>query len=99
KSHFVSMGRMIAPIAPRFSRHLIRRSVIDHRFCMPLKSLLQTIKGCGFEIEAVVPRDAQHSDNSSVAVRSLFAIGDLSWKMLRCHLAPGAMIYARKPTA
>ena len=99
KSHFVSIGRMIEPLAPKFSRHLIRRSVIDHRFCMPLKSLLHTIKDCGFDIEGVIPRDAQHSDDSSMAVRSLFAIGDLSWKMLGCHVAPGAMIYARKPIA
>ncbi len=99
KAHFVTIGRMIQPLAPKFSRHLIRRSVSDHRFCMPLKSLLQTIEDCGFEIENVVPRDAQHSNDSSVAVRSLFALGDLSWKILRCHLAPGATIYARKPMA
>lgn len=99
KSHFVSIGRAIRPIAPKFGKLLIRRSVTDHRFCMPLKSLLHTIEACGFSIESVVPRDAQHSDESSIAVRSLFAIGQLSWKMLRCHLAPGAMIYARKPNA
>ena len=97
KAHFVSIGRMIQSVAPKFGRHLIRRSVIDHRFCMPLTSLLHTIKDCGFNIEDVVPRDAQQSDYSSMAVRSLFALGDLSWKILGCHLAPGAMIYARKP--
>lgn len=99
KSHFVSIGRVIKPIAPNFSNQLIRRSIGDHRFSMPLKTLLQTIEFSGFRIEDVVPRDAQHSDDSSIAVRALFKIGDLSWKMLRCHLAPGAMIYARKPNA
>ncbi|MEZ6034284.1 MAG: methyltransferase domain-containing protein [Planctomycetaceae bacterium] len=97
KSHFVAIGRALQPVAPGFSRRFIRRSVIDHRFCMPLRSLLKTISACGFQVESVVPRDAQHSDRSSAAVRMLFAIGDLSWKMLGCHLAPGAMIYARKP--
>jgi SAM-dependent methyltransferase len=99
KSHFVSIGRVIKPIAPKFGNQLIRRSIGDHRFCMPLKTLLHTIEVCGFRIEEVVPRDAQHSDRSSVAVRTLFKVGDLSWKMLRFHLAPGAMIYARKPHA
>jgi SAM-dependent methyltransferase len=97
KSHFVSIGRALQPVAPGFSRNLIRRSVIDHRFCMPLRSLLKTITACGFQIESVVPRDAQHSELSSTAVRLLFAIGDLSWKTLGVHLAPGATIYARKP--
>lgn len=97
KSHFVSIGRALQHIAPGFSRRFIRRSVIDHRFCMPLKSLLRTISASGFQVASVVPADAQHSDRSSAAVRLLFAIGDLSWRILGCHLAPGAMIYARKP--
>ena len=99
KAHFVSIGRMMQPVASKFGRYLIRRSVIDYRFCMPLRSLLRTMKNCGFDFEGVVPRDARHSDDSSMAVRSLFAIGDLSWKMLGCHIAPGAVIYARKPLA
>ena len=98
KSHFVSIGLLIESIAPKFGRKLIRRSVTDHRFCMPLKSLLQTIEVCGFRIESVVPRDALHSNNSSLPVRWLFAIGGLSWKMLRCQLAPATMIIARKPS-
>ena len=97
KAHFVSAGLLIRSIAPKFGGRLLRRSVIDHRFCMPLKSLLKTIQGSGFHIESVVPRDAQHSDHSSLPVRSLFAIGDFTWKVLGCHVAPGAMIYARKP--
>ncbi|MFM7037163.1 MAG: class I SAM-dependent methyltransferase [Planctomycetaceae bacterium] len=97
KAHFVSAGLLIRSIAPKFGDRLIRRSVIDHRFCMPLKSLLETIERSGFHIESVVPGDAQHSDHSSLPVRSLFAVGDFIWKVLRCHIAPGAMIYARKP--
>jgi 2-polyprenyl-3-methyl-5-hydroxy-6-metoxy-1,4-benzoquinol methylase len=97
KAHFVSAGLLIKSIAPKFGGRLIRRSVIDHRFCMPLKSLLKTVEGSGFQIESVVPRDAQHSDHSSLPVRSLFAVGDFTWKVLGCHVAPGAMIYARKP--
>jgi SAM-dependent methyltransferase len=99
KSQFISVGRALSPVAPGFSKRLIRRAVTDHRFCMPLKSLLHTIEDSGFEIISVAPRDAQHSDGSSLAVRSLFAIGDLSWKLLGTNLAPGAMIFARKPAA
>ena len=96
KSHFVSAGRVLSSFAPEFSRQLIRRAVTDHRFCMPLKSLLRTIEECGFDVVSVDPRDAQHSSESSLAVRSLFAIGGMTWKMLKTNLAPGAMIFARK---
>lgn len=98
KSHFVTAGRALGPVAPKLSRQLIRRAVTDHRFCMPLPSLLETIRQCGFTIEVVSTRDAQHSNQSSLAVRSLFSLGELTWKMLRKNLAPGAMIFARKPS-
>ena len=97
KSQFISAGRLLSPVAPRFSQGLIRRAVTDHRFCMPLSSLLKTVQSAGFEIVTASPRGAQHSRQSSFAVRSLFAVGDFTWRYLKTAIAPGAVIVARKP--
>ncbi|MEZ6058857.1 MAG: methyltransferase domain-containing protein [Planctomycetaceae bacterium] len=99
KSPFVTAGNLVRPVLPGLSDRLIRRAVTDHRFCMPLRSLLATIEGCGFYIESASPRGAAHSAESSAAVRALFAAGILSWHLLRFAIAPGALVVARKRAA
>ncbi len=96
KSPFITAGRLLQPVFPDSSRRLIRRAVTDHRFSMPLKSLLKTIDGCGFDIELASPRGAGHSAESTPMVRALFAAGTVSWHALRIAIAPGALIVARK---
>lgn len=97
KSPFITAGRLLSLIAPQTSKKLIRRAITDHRFSMPLKSLLRVVESSGFEILEASPRGAQHSDGSPLSVKAAFGIGTLTWHTMRIPLAPGAMIFARKP--
>lgn len=96
KAPFISAGRVIQKVAPGFSKKLIRKAITDHRFSMPLKSLLTTIETAGFEVLEASPRGAQHSDDTALAVRAAFALGAFTWHSLGIALAPGALIFARR---
>ncbi|MEZ6122169.1 MAG: class I SAM-dependent methyltransferase [Planctomycetaceae bacterium] len=98
KAPFISAGRALQKVAPGFSKKLIRRAITDHRFSMPLNSLLTTIQNSGFEILEASPKGAQHSDDSAFGVRAAFALGTFTWHSLGVALAPGALIFARKPS-
>lgn len=96
KAPFISAGRVMQKVVPGFSKKLIRKAITDHRFSMPLKSLLTTIEISGFDILEASPRGAQHSDDTALAVRAAFALGTFTWHSLGIALAPGTLIFARK---
>ncbi len=96
KSSYITTGRMVGSVSPSFSKKLIRRAIADHRFSMPLKSLLKTIEGAGFEIESASPRGAQHTDNMPLGARAAFAMGTLLWHGLGVSIAPTTLVFARK---
>lgn len=96
KAPFISAGRVMQKVVPGFSKKLIRKAITDHRFSMPLKSLLTTIEDAGFDVLEASPKGAQHSDDTALGVRAAFALGTFTWHSLGIALAPGALIYAQK---
>ena len=99
KAPFISAGRVMQKVAPGFSKKLIRRAITDHRFSMPLGSLLKTIEAAGFKVLAASPKGAQHSDDTAFGVRAAFALGTFTWHSLGIALAPGALIFAQKKSS
>lgn len=99
KSSYVTTGRLVAPFSQQLSRKLIRRAIADHRFSMPLKSLLRTIEAAGFEIVSASPRKAQHTDGMPLSARAAFAVGTLLWHGLGVSIAPTTLVFARKKAA
>jgi len=99
KAPFISAGRVMQKVAPGFSKKLIRRAITDHRFSMPLGSLLKTIEAAGFDVLEASPKGAQHSEDTTFGVRAAFALGSFTWHSLGIALAPGALIFAQKKAA
>ncbi|MCP4174811.1 MAG: class I SAM-dependent methyltransferase [Fuerstiella sp.] len=96
KSAFITTGRMMGTVSARISKKLIRRAIADHRFSMPLKSLLKTVEDAGFEILSASPRGAQHTDSAPLGARAAFAMGTLLWHRLGLSIAPTTLVFARK---
>ncbi|MEQ9410554.1 MAG: class I SAM-dependent methyltransferase [Fuerstiella sp.] len=99
KSSYITTGRMVGTVSPGFSKKLIRRAIADHRFSMPLKSLLRTVRAAGFEILSASPRGAQHTDNMPLPARAAFAMGTMLWHSLGVSIAPTTLVFARKIAA
>ncbi len=99
KAPFISAGRVMQKVVPGFSKKLIRKAITDHRFSMPLKSLLTTIEDAGFDVLEASPRGAQHSEDTALGVRAAFALGTFTWHSLGIALAPGTLIFAQKKSA
>jgi SAM-dependent methyltransferase len=97
KSWMFSLGLGIHRIAPGIGKRIMRAAVNDHRFSMPVQSLLELLESCGFEIVYASPRGAVHSDQTRWAVKLAFAFGALVWTISGRFVAPGALILARKP--
>jgi len=97
KSWMFSLGLAVHRIAPSIGKRIMRAAVNDHRFSMPVKSLLELLGSCGFEIVYASPRGAVHSDQTRWAAKLAFAFGALAWAISRRFVAPGALILARKP--
>ena len=96
KSAFVTTGRAVESVSPALSKKLIRRAIADHRFSMPLKSLLRTIQQSGFEVLSASPKGAQYAPDMPPGVRAAFAIGSVLWHGLGISVAPTTLIFARK---
>lgn len=96
KSTYITTGRIVGSFAPSMSKKLIRRAVADHRFSMPLKSLLRTVEDAGFEILSASPKGAQHTDRMPLGARAAFAMGSLLWHGLGVCIAPTTLVFARK---
>jgi len=97
KSWMCTLGIKMSKIAPKIGKKVLKASVNDHRFSMPVRSLLNVIQSSGFQVVYISPRGAVHSHNSRWAVRALFALGSFLWATSGIFMAPGAVIFARKP--
>ncbi len=96
KSAFVTAGRFVGSVAPNVSRKLIRRAIADHRFSMPLKSLLKTVELAGFEVLAATPKGAQHTNEMPLSARAAYKVGTLLWHGLGVSVSPTTLVFARK---
>ncbi len=99
KSWLFSLGLSMSRLAPKRFSALLIESVNDHRFSMPVGSLLELLRSCGFSLVHASPYGALHSDKSRWAVKLAFHIGGLIWKMTGKFTAPGAVILAKKPSS
>ena len=97
KSWLFAIGLRIHGIDRRLAQLFMAQAVNDHRFSMPIKSLLRLIKSNGFTIAHASTAGARHSDNSRIVAKVAFGVGSLLWKTLRIPIGPGALILARKP--
>lgn len=96
KSAFVTAGRVVGTVSPSLSRKLIRRAVADHRFSMPLKSLLKTVEDAGFEVLDATPRGTRDTREMPVDARAAHRLGTLLWHSLGVSIAPSTLIFARR---
>lgn len=99
KSSYITTGRAVGAVSSSLSKKLIRRAIADHRFSMPLKSLLRTVEQAGFEILQATPRGAQHTDGMPLPARAAFAMGTFLWHGLGVSISPTTLVFARKTTA
>jgi SAM-dependent methyltransferase len=97
KSWMFAWGLALHRTAPRLAEALLARSVNDHRFSMPVRSLLRLLADCRFEIVRASPRGAIQSAHSDWTVRLSYALGGLLWATTGIFRAPGALVLARKP--
>lgn len=97
KSWMFSLGLKANKIAPSIGRRIMKGAVNDHRFSMPIRSMVQLLRSCGFNIVYASPRGALHSDQTRLAVKLSFELGAFVWMVSGRFVAPGALILARKP--
>jgi 2-polyprenyl-3-methyl-5-hydroxy-6-metoxy-1,4-benzoquinol methylase len=97
KSWMFSLGLGMHGIAPNIGKRIMRAAVNDHRFSMPVQSLLELLESCGFEVIFASPRGAVHSDQTRLVVKLAFVFGTLVRTISGRFVAPGALILARKP--
>lgn len=98
KSWMFSLGLLLRRFSMAVGNKTIRNAINDHRFSMPLRSLLRVIQDTGFEVRYASPRGAIHSDRTRFPVKLSFALGTLLWEAgIKTFLAPGALVLARKP--
>ena len=97
KSWMARYGAILQQVSPWRGQKILRRAVNDHRFSMPVGSLIVLLERTGFRIISASPRGAIHSDETSLAVKLSFGLGIAIWKALGVFLAPGAVIVAEKP--
>jgi SAM-dependent methyltransferase len=95
KSWLFTTGLLVRNVLPAAGAFLIRKAVNDHRFSMPVKSLLALLKELDFDVVYASPNGALHSDQSSFAVKMAFAFGNVLHRLTGRFLAPGAVIVAR----
>jgi 2-polyprenyl-3-methyl-5-hydroxy-6-metoxy-1,4-benzoquinol methylase len=96
KSWLVSAGIFIKKIALNLGIKIIARGLNDHRFSMPVKSLLKLLKDEGFSMEKINISGAYYSNSSTLAVKLSFIFGDIIYRISGLFIAPGAVIVAKK---
>lgn len=97
KSWACSLGLAIHRIAPSIGKKILMAAVNDHRFSMPVRSLLKVIQSCGFKVVHASPRGAIPSHKTRWIVKLSFVLGSLVWATTGMFVAPGALVLARKP--
>jgi hypothetical protein len=93
-----SLGLAVQRIAPRTAKKILLASVNDHRFSMPVASLLKVIRSIGFEVVYASPRGAIPSIYSRWIAKRAFVSASLIWAATGIFTAPGALVLARKPS-
>lgn len=99
KSAFVTAGRYVGKFSEAMSQKLIRRAVADHRFSMPLPSLIRTVEDSGFEVLSATPRGAQHTSDMPLTARAAYRVGTVLWDRFGVSVAPTSLVFARKKAA
>jgi SAM-dependent methyltransferase len=97
KSWMFSTGLWLRNVSDGLGEKALRASVNDHRFSMPIRSLLKLIRRTGFDVRYASPRGAIYSDRTKLPVKISFAIGTILWQTSGIFVAPGALVLARKP--
>lgn len=97
KSWMFTLGHRVQRINQWLGNRLLRASVNDHRFSMPVRSLLRLLQDAGFEIVYASPRGAIHSHDTRLPTKMAFSLGAFLWDMSGVFMAPGALVMARKP--
>ncbi|HCP13810.1 MAG TPA: hypothetical protein DIT89_15865 [Planctomycetaceae bacterium] len=97
KSWLATIGARLQQVTAVAGQKLLRRAVNDHRFSMPLGSMLGLLEQTGFRVISATPRGAIHSDHTSLPVKLSFGFGTALWHTLGVFLAPGAVVIAEKP--
>ena len=72
KSFYLKIGLKLKIINNRLGNKLIRYSVNDHYFSMPVKSLINELKKIGFNINYASPKGAVYSYQTNPLVKILF---------------------------
>jgi SAM-dependent methyltransferase len=98
KSWLCALGLAVQRIAPSIAKKLLLTSLNDHRFSMPLASLLKVIRDTGFEVVHASPRGALSNSQSGWIARLFFASASLVWEASGIFAAPGALVLAKKPS-
>jgi SAM-dependent methyltransferase len=96
KSWAVTIGRALRKVVPSAGNKLIRRSLNDHRFSMPVSSLKNLLKETGYKIICTSVSGAIHSSESGADVKFSFFVGNLIYKLTRIFLAPGMVLVMKK---
>ncbi|MEO2015137.1 MAG: methyltransferase domain-containing protein [Fuerstiella sp.] len=96
KSALITAGRYVGSFSPGLSKKMIRRAISDHRFSMPLKSLLRTVEQAGFEIVSATPRGTRDTNEMPLDTHAAHKVGTYLWHGLGISVAPASLIFARK---
>lgn len=96
KSWAVTTGRVLRKVIPSIGNKLIRRSLNDHRFSMPVASLKKLLKRSGFAIVTTSVKGAIHSSQSGADVKLSFFIGNIIYRLTGLFLAPGMVLVMKK---
>ncbi len=96
KSWMFSAGLIMHKLFPALGQRVLGKAINDHRFSMPVSSLLKVIRSSGFDIVYASPKGALHSDQSGLPVKIGFGLGILFWSAFGIYVAPGALVISRK---
>jgi len=96
KSKYLVIGRFVKYFSNKLGQKIIKYSVNDHRFSMPLNSMLKLLKSVGFKIEYISSYNAIYSTQTHWFVKFLFLFGSFIRILTGINYAPGLVIIGRK---
>jgi SAM-dependent methyltransferase len=96
KVWMLRLGLALGTFLPGLAARVKHTAVNDHRFSMPLPSLLRVVRTSGFDVLTVSITGALHSERSRLPVKLAFMLGAPIWHLGGIMLAPGALVLARR---
>ena len=96
KSWMIKIGLALRGIMPNYANKILNRSVGNHHFSMPLKSLIKLLKQHELNILHISAFQAIQSYDSPFIVKTAFFIGEIFWKVFNIAIAPGWIVLAKK---